>query len=173
MIYKFDSIGDYMRLYKSESPFLLERTDRPWGFFNLFVENSPSTVKILYVKKDEMLSLQFHFGRDQLYYLLDSHFIIDYSNKPIPKEILDNPNEPERFKQTEEFLKEHLIREEGKEGDIFSFRKLYIHRAWYKGPKEEGRVLDLAWGNNDEQDIVRVRDKYQREDFKNNHLNDF
>jgi hypothetical protein len=52
--------------------------------------------------------------------------------------------------------------ERGKEGDMFGFSRFIIHRALYKGDREYGRILDLAFGVNDEGDIVRVTDKYGR-----------
>jgi hypothetical protein len=121
------------------------------------------TIKILRIRPKEQLSLQYHSQRNQLYEILDNGFIISYSSKPVPIEIIENENEQERFFLLEEFLRENLITVNAKEGDQFGFHKLTVHRATYIGSKKYGRILDLAFGVNDEKDIFRIKDKYERE----------
>ncbi len=43
---------------------------RPWGGFIKFIDNKPCTVKILQIKKEESLSLQFHKLRSEFWYLV-------------------------------------------------------------------------------------------------------
>ena len=143
-------------------PFKHETVERPWGFYGLYSDNEPCTSKILYIQPQETLSLQVHFKRDQFYLILDGPFLIHYSTKPIPQEIIENPNEPQRFKDTEDFLVAHLVSETANEDDMFGFHKLVVHRAQYLGNKKYGRILDIAFGHNDETDIVRLQDKYYR-----------
>lgn len=135
---------------------------RPWGYYGLYSDNRMCTTKILYIRGGEMLSLQYHFKRDQEYILLDDSFVIEYSSVPIPDDVLNDPNEDRRIKAFNIFLNENIIRVSGNEGDIFGFSKKTIHRAIYNGTREYGRILDLAWGWNDEEDIVRIQDKYGR-----------
>ena len=44
--------------------------DRPWGSFERFTLNEPSTVKIITVKSGEAFSLQKHKGRDEWWKIL-------------------------------------------------------------------------------------------------------
>ena len=116
-------------------PFSYSSVDRPWGYYVNYANNIPCTVKILWVKKGEGLSLQFHFQRDQLYVLLDDGFTITDG-----EDVIEN----------------------AKEGMTFGFPREHVHRAEYFGNKQYGRVLDVAFGKNLEEDIIRVLDRYHR-----------
>jgi|SRR5271157_2848961 len=151
---------------KQVVPFKFIEVYRPWGHFGLYAENEPCTCKILFIRAQESLSLQYHFKRAQTYILLDGNFEIEYSVKPIPEEIINNPNEYERFRDTEDFLLKNMHKEIGLEGDLFGFSQLTIHRAKYIGKREVGRILDIAYGENDELDIVRLQDNYGRRDTR-------
>jgi len=126
-------------------PFTYFTMGRPWGVYCNFVDNKPCTVKILFVKKGEGLSLQFHFKRDQLYVLLDDGFKITDGDK---------------------------VYENVKSGTIFGFPREHIHRAEYYGDKKHGKILDIAMGENDENDIVRLKDFYKRENENKEKQND-
>lgn len=153
-----------MKLKEDEvvKPFKHEIVKRPWGFYGVYADNEPNTTKILYIKKDQMLSMQYHFKRAQFYLALDDDFIIEYSSEPVPDSIINETDELKRFKELEDFLNEKLVTEIVKEGEMFGFKEKVVHRAIYKGSKEYGRCLDVAFGENDEEDIVRIRDKYKR-----------
>lgn len=154
-----------MRLFKDTmvEPFKASVEHRPWGHYGLYSDNEKCTSKILYVKKGEKLSMQYHFKRDQFYLLLDDDFIIDYSDKPVPEKILNEPDEPKRFAALEKFLKDNLITVRASDGDMFGFHRNVVHRTTYLGDRKFGRVLDMAFGENDELDIVRIEDNYGRE----------
>jgi hypothetical protein len=64
-------------------PFRSTEVHRPWGYYGLYSDNERCTSKILYVKKGETLSLQYHFMRDQFYLLLDDDFVVEYSISPV------------------------------------------------------------------------------------------
>ena len=147
-------------------PFKAEVVERPWGHYGLYSDNEKCTCKILFIKKGELLSMQWHFLRDQFYMALDGGFTVDYSNKPVPQEIINDSEDQRRFQRLEEFLKNNLITCDVKEGEMFGFHRFVVHRAAYNGNREYGRVLDLAFGYNDEQDITRIQDKYGRSDSK-------
>jgi mannose-6-phosphate isomerase-like protein (cupin superfamily) len=150
------------------SPFKYENVERPWGSYDLYADNVKCTTKILFVKKNEELSLQYHFKRHQFYYILDDNFIIHYSSIEVPKNLLNEIDDNIRTQKFKEFLKENLIEDRAREGDKFYFHSKVIHKATYVGNKEYGKILDIALGQeNDELDIVRVEDKYGREDIKN------
>jgi hypothetical protein len=146
-----------------ESPLKIEKTERPWGDFLLYADNRKCTVKVLRVKKGEMLSLQYHFLREQLYVLLSDDFFIDYSNKAVSQEIADNPDDAFRIAYFEKFLKENMVTVKAGKWDSFYFKKRIIHRACYTGKEEYGIFLDVAFGTNIESDIVRVQDIYDRQ----------
>ena len=143
-------------------PFTVHNENRPWGYYSLFSDNEPSTTKILYVKKGEMLSMQYHFLRSQLYAIMDDGFIIDYSTKPMPVKIIQELDDDKRSEMLEDFLKHHLIKVKCGEGKLFGFRELVAHRATYEGDRDFGRILDVAYGTNLEFDINRIKDKYNR-----------
>ncbi len=145
------------------APFRSEIVERPWGSYGLYADNEPCTTKILYIRRGETLSLQYHFKRDQFYLLLDDGFVIDYSSKEVPLDLINEPNEDTRIKGFNKFLEENMIRENGQDGDRFGFMRRIIHRAGYVGEKPYGKILDVAFGNNDEEDIVRIEDKYGRD----------
>ena len=130
---------------------------RPWGYFGLYANNEPCTVKILYIWSGEALSLQVHRHRSQFYYCLDDRFLISYSAEPAPEEIMGNRD------ALQEFAHDNLIIVCGNEGDMFGFRKRVIHQADYAGKREYGRIFEIAFGENDEKDIIRIEDKYGRE----------
>ena len=130
---------------------------RPWGFYKMFVENQPCTAKILHIRPGEMLSLQYHRIRTQVYYIMDE-FSVYLSDIPIPKEIDNNIDLLQIF--TTEHVKEHKC----KKGDINNIPKFVIHRPFYSGIQEYGCIVDMAFGINDENDIFRIKDKYVREE---------
>jgi len=60
--------------------------DRPWGHFNQFVKNKKCTVKIHEVKPKQMLSLQYHYKRKEIWYFLtDGYVQIGLEKKKVKK----------------------------------------------------------------------------------------
>jgi len=148
-----------------EKPFITLIEHRPWGHYGLYADNTPSTTKILYIKQGESLSLQYHFKRDQLYVLLDDDFTIDFSSIEVPEKLINEENEDWKITQFEKFLEDTMVTTAGSAGDMFGFKRKVLHRAAYHGKRKYGRILDVAFGINDEDDIYRVQDKYGREDL--------
>jgi len=105
---------------------------RPWGSFIEFTKNKPSTVKILVVAPGEEFSLQYHENREEFWRVLEG--------------------EPTIVVGDEEFS--------AKEGDEFFVGKGKKHRISAKNT--EVRVLEISFGEFDENDITRVEDKYGR-----------
>ena len=132
--------------------------DRPWGYFGLHSDNEVCTSKILYIRPGQCLSLQLHLKRSQFYLLLDDNFYSEYSNESVPQCMIDKLN----LGKINSWFKVHTIFMKCMEGDMFGFEKRTIHRIKYEGVKEYGRVLDLAFGENDENDIIRLDDNYGR-----------
>lgn len=106
---------------------------KPWGSFVRFSHNEKSTVKILVVKPGELLSLQSHKKRTEFWYVLEG-----------------NPT----------FVLNTKVRKY-KPGESVKFAPGTKHRIINK-TKKKVRILEIATGNFDENDIVRYEDKYHR-----------
>lgn len=115
------------------SPFSEER---PWGGFREFIKNKPSTVKILFIKKGELFSLQKHQDRSEFWRILSGDPDVTIGDKTI------------RAKAGDEF-------------NISSGTDLGAnHRA--AAPINDVEILEISIGNFDENDIIRIKDKYGR-----------
>ena len=106
--------------------------ERPWGSFERFCENDVCTVKIITVNANEEISLQYHKHRDEFWKVLQGK----------PKLIIGNKTV------------------EAKEGEEFFVSKGTKHRI--TSGKETVKVLEIAFGKFDEDDIVRLEDRYKR-----------
>ena len=108
-------------------PFKYDEEHRPWGHYGLYADNEICTTKILYIKRNEMLSMQYHFKRDQFYLLLDGDFTVEYSSKPVPDELINEPDDALRIKGFNDFLLENMLTLYGEEGSMYGFQKKVIH----------------------------------------------
>ena len=106
--------------------------ERPWGKFEQFCHNEKVTVKIISVKPNSQLSLQYHDYRDEFWRIIKGSGQI--------------------------ILKEELINV--KIGDEFFIPKKTKHRIITKN--NNLKVLEISFGEFDEKDIVRLEDKYNR-----------
>jgi mannose-6-phosphate isomerase len=106
---------------------------RPWGGFRRYTSNQVSTVKILTVNPGQVLSLQYHHHRDELWVALDSGLRVTLD---------DRVWEPVQY---EEIFIPHGSR----------------HRVAGVGTRES-RWLEISFGDFDENDIVRLEDQYGR-----------
>ncbi len=114
-----------------QPPFKPVHTERPWGDFVKFIENSPCTVKIVTVKAGEALSLQYHKSRDEFW-----HIVSGIGTATVGEEKLDiSPNKE------------------------FFVPRGTSHRIEARG---EIVLLEIAYGNFDEDDITRTDDRYNR-----------
>lgn len=107
--------------------------DKPWGSFSQFTLNEVSTVKILTIKAGTRLSLQSHKHREELWVILDAGVSVQIDDRVITP------------KQDEEVFipggaKHRLI-----------------------GAAEKTcRVLEVSFGEFDENDIERFEDDFGR-----------
>ena len=106
--------------------------ERPWGAFTKFAENIPCTVKIITVHPHQELSLQYHEHRDEFWYVISGSGIATVGTDI----------------------------QEIKAGDSCTIGKKIVHRA--KAHAEPLVFLEIALGNFDENDIVRLEDNYGR-----------
>ncbi len=107
-------------------------TKRPWGSFTRFTNNEPSTVKLINVNAGEQLSLQYHSKREEFWKVLSGS--------------------PEIIIGEEKFRAEV--------GDEFTVKTGMKHRI--SAPVDAVTILEIAQGEFDEEDIVRLEDKYNR-----------
>ncbi len=107
-------------------------TKRPWGQFEQFTHNETTTVKIISIDTNSSLSLQYHNHRVEFWRVLSGRPILTIGEKKM----------------------------EAQAGDEFTIQKLEKHRIETKG--EAAQILEIAYGDFDEEDIIRVEDKYGR-----------
>jgi mannose-1-phosphate guanylyltransferase/mannose-6-phosphate isomerase len=105
---------------------------RPWGGFERFTWNERSTVKIIHVAPGQRLSLQRHRHRDELWVALDPGAVFEVAGRRIEPEV----------------------------GERVLIRAGDTHRLGSSGPAV--RVLEIAFGDFDEDDIERLEDAYGR-----------
>lgn len=106
--------------------------DKPWGAFERYAYNQECTVKIITVAPGGSLSRQYHNKRDELWVILDRGAGIE--------------------------LGEEILKPEPGE-KIFVPRRV-VHRL--SAANEPVRVLEVSFGQFDEDDIVRLEDNYGR-----------
>lgn len=107
--------------------------ERPWGSFKQFAHNKPCTVSLMTVLPSQRLSLQSHTGRAELWIVLDDGAVVQVG-------------ESERA---------------CKAGDEIWIAAYEKHRLSCSGPHPI-RVLEVAFGNWQQDDIKRYADDYQR-----------
>ena len=105
---------------------------RPWGSFLQYANNAEVTVSLMTVEPGQRLSLQAHTARAELWIVLDEGALIQVDDELIEARIGDEVWIPAGAK----------------------------HRLSSAGPAV--RVLEVAFGNWQQEDIVRFEDDYRR-----------
>ncbi|MGW4423979.1 phosphomannose isomerase type II C-terminal cupin domain [Streptosporangium sp. NPDC004631] len=108
------------------------RDERPWGGFERYTLNEASTVKIIEVAPGQRLSLQRHEHRDELWVALDPGAVFEIDGELIEPSV----------------------------GDRVLIRAGQTHRLGSTG--KGTRILEIAFGHFDEDDIERLEDSYGR-----------
>ncbi len=106
--------------------------NRPWGNFKRFTLNEPSTVKIITVEPGQVLSLQTHQHRDEFWYVVSGSGMLTIGEERLPGVANKEYYIPAGVKHRMEAGDEPLV------------------------------VLEIAFGVFDENDIVRLEDRYGR-----------
>lgn len=106
--------------------------ERPWGSFERFCHNEITTVKIIQVNPNEALSLQFHYHRDEFWRVIEGTGMITIGQENL------------------------LV----KKGDEFFIPRETKHQI--KTTNSSLSILEISFGDFDENDIVRLEDKYNR-----------
>lgn len=109
-----------------------EREERPWGFFERFTYNEPSTVKILRVFPEKRFSLQRHHKRSEFWRVIEGSGTLEL-------------NEETR---------------ELKVGDEVLIESEAAHRL--TGGPEGIAILEIWVGESGEEDIERIEDDFGR-----------
>lgn len=105
---------------------------RPWGRFEKFVQNEKCTVKLIYVNPNSRLSLQYHSKRREFWKVVKGSAEIEIDGKT-------------------------FILKDGQSTEIPQGAK---HRI--RGLEEECVLLEISYGEFEEDDIVRIEDDYKR-----------
>jgi len=106
--------------------------NRPWGSFRKFTENELSTIKIIFINPNEILSLQSHNNRSEFWRVIKGDGVFEIGDK------------------------EYKV-EEGGEAYVSKDTK---HRI--KAGSCGLEILEISFGNFEESDITRYEDKYGR-----------
>jgi glucokinase len=106
--------------------------NKPWGDFTQYALNRKCTVKVISVKKDSSLSLQSHRNRDELWVAMDNGLIVEIDGRTIKP----------------------------KKGEEVFIPRESRHRL--SSMKSGARILEISFGEFDEDDIVRHEDMYGR-----------
>jgi mannose-6-phosphate isomerase-like protein (cupin superfamily) len=109
-----------------------EKDERPWGMYERFTLNDPSTVKLITVNEGEAFSLQKHEHRGEFWHIIEGK-----GRATIGSET-----------------------REVKAGDEIEIPEGTLHRLEAVGGP--CLFLEISFGTFDEKDIIRVEDKYGR-----------
>lgn len=123
---------DYVTRPVPETMPVPNRVLRPWGSFSQYVNNSTTTVSLMTVEPGARLSLQSHTGRAELWIVLDQGAIVEIDD------VVHHPSA----------------------GDELWIPANAKHRLSSDGPPV--RVLEIAYGNWQQEDITRYADDYDR-----------
>jgi mannose-1-phosphate guanylyltransferase/mannose-6-phosphate isomerase len=108
-------------------------SDRPWGQFEQFCLNEQVTVKLITVHPGSRLSLQTHVHREEFWQVLDVPLDVTVGDTTWTADV----------------------------GERVLVKAGEAHRLGNPGTRP-GRVLELARGHFDEEDVVRLDDDYAR-----------
>jgi mannose-6-phosphate isomerase len=111
----------------------LVKVEKPWGRFEQYAHNVPCTVKIITVDPGGILSSQYHHHRDELWVVLDQGTKVELGDKVL------SPTP----------------------GETLYIPRGMVHRLSCVGERPI-RILEVSFGEFDEDDIVRLEDVYGR-----------
>ena len=131
---------------------------RPWGSFINLADNVKCTTKVMTIMPDQSLSVQYHKKRDQLYYALEDGLSVEWG-----PQLFLNTSPKHKYKKEDliDMWIECAIVEHTKMGQMFYFPRGCIHRC-FNATEHPIQFLDIAFGENSEDDIIRIDDRYGR-----------
>jgi mannose-6-phosphate isomerase len=107
--------------------------ERPWGSFKQYAFNEDCTVSLMTVRPGQRLSLQSHTGRAELWIVLDEGAVVQVGEEP----------------------------RECRAGEELWIPANEKHRLSCRGERPV-RVLEVAFGNWQQNDITRYADDFNR-----------
>jgi mannose-6-phosphate isomerase len=112
-----------------------ERTEKPWGWELLWARADTYVGKLLFVRADQSLSLQFHNEKDESWYVLEGRAKLEMGapGDPLPASEVVGP------------------------GAAYRIRPGTVHRV---AALEDTLILEVSTPHLD--DIVRLEDRYGR-----------
>ncbi len=105
---------------------------RPWGEGEILTKNEPCTVKILTINPGQRLSLQYHNHRKEFWKIIEGEAIFEIDSKNF----------------------------DVRNGDEYEIENKMTHRLI--GKDKPARILEISFGEFDENDIIRLEDDYGR-----------
>ena len=114
----------------------VRKSARPWGEFYGWDQGEGWYLKTLYIAPAKRLSLQYHHHRSEIWILVEGDAIATYGPR-----------------------KGNLTRLSLKKGELFRVPKGYVHRL---ESKKGAKIVEIAQGLFDENDIVRIEDDHGR-----------
>ncbi|MDO5504372.1 MAG: phosphomannose isomerase type II C-terminal cupin domain [Actinomycetia bacterium] len=109
------------------------RDERPWGHFDQYCHNEMTTVKVITVQPGQRLSLQRHAQRSECWVVLDGPMDVTVGEQTWSAE----------------------------SGEKVWIPVGAVHRMGNSGAAP-ARILEIAYGEFDEDDIERLEDDYSR-----------
>jgi mannose-6-phosphate isomerase len=110
----------------------VKHVQRPWGMFRQYAHNEAVTVSLMWVNPGQRLSLQSHTGRSELWIVLDEGAVVQVGDQVLYP----------------------------RPGDEIWIPVETPHRLGSLGPVV--RVLEVAFGNWQQEDISRYEDDFHR-----------
>lgn len=126
---------------------------RPWGHFERFTLNEKCTVKLIYVKSNKRLSLQYHNKRNEFWKVVKG---------PVKLQIGNNSNGYDDKKISSTSYSSSSTTKILNTGDTITIPARTIHRL-IGITDSEAIILEISTGEFDESDIVRLEDDYSRQ----------
>lgn len=111
----------------------VKSVERPWGSFKQYAYNCDCTVSLMTVLPGQRLSLQSHTGRAELWLVIDDGAVVQVGD----------------------------VKQEYQAGDEVWIPAGAKHRLSCRGNRPV-RVLEVAFGNWQQEDITRYDDDFQR-----------
>lgn len=163
-------VQDYKDFYdKTPLKEIEDPLEKPWGSFLSFVMNDPANVKLISILPHQSLSYQYHRKRGELWFILQDGVQVVLGDPEVLKEdsatasLLREAEGEGRLLSDEELavLMGKLWGFELSAGEFIYVPKGFIHTLINPG-EEIARVLEVAIGYFEEEDVIRIYDKFQR-----------
>lgn len=124
---------NYKVIEKNFGKFFMYTESRPWGTFEVLVDEEEYKVKRLQINPGQAISLQYHENRVEYWVVVAGRGTVTIED----------------------------VRGNAEQGNSFIIEKKVIHRV--EASEEGITIIETQLGKCDEEDIVRLLDNYRRE----------